>query len=130
MGPTGAQSGRERRPAPVARTYGAPAPGSGPGSANPSADGRGSANGAVMASPPPNQPPAGEAGGGSAARPAPALDFAAEYQRAYRVLWVVAAGVLGRATGAEDVVQEAALLALGKLDRFEPGTHFVAWMAQ
>src|SRR4051812_24749539 len=58
------------------------------------------------------------------------IDFAAEYQRAYRVLWVVAAGVLGRSTGAEDVVQEAALLALGKLDQFEPGTHFAAWMAQ
>jgi RNA polymerase sigma-70 factor (ECF subfamily) len=58
------------------------------------------------------------------------LDFAAEYQRAYRVLWVVAAGVLGRSTGAEDVVQEAALLALGKVEQFEPGTHFTAWMAQ
>jgi RNA polymerase sigma-70 factor (ECF subfamily) len=58
------------------------------------------------------------------------IDFAAEYQRAYRVLWVVAAGVLGRSAGAEDVVQEAALLALGKLDQFEPGTHFAAWMAQ
>lgn len=58
------------------------------------------------------------------------IDFAAEYQRAYRVLWVVAAGVLGRSAGAEDVVQEAALLALGKVDQFEPGTHFAAWMAQ
>jgi RNA polymerase sigma-70 factor (ECF subfamily) len=46
------------------------------------------------------------------------------------VLWVVAAGVLGRSAGAEDVVQEAALLALGKLDQFQPGTHFAAWMAQ
>jgi RNA polymerase sigma-70 factor (ECF subfamily) len=60
----------------------------------------------------------------------PPVDFAAEYQRAYRVLWVVAAGVLGRSAGAEDVVQEAALLGLGKLDQFQPGTHFVAWMAQ
>jgi RNA polymerase sigma-70 factor (ECF subfamily) len=58
------------------------------------------------------------------------IDFAAEYQRVYRVLWVVAAGVLGRSAGAEDVVQEAALLALGKIDQFEPGTHFAAWMAQ
>jgi RNA polymerase sigma-70 factor (ECF subfamily) len=58
------------------------------------------------------------------------LDFAAEYQRAYRVLWVVAAGVLGRSAGAEDVVQEAAALALRKLGQFEPGTHFAAWMAQ
>ena len=58
------------------------------------------------------------------------LDFAAEYQKAYRVLWVAAAGVLGRTAGAEDVLQEAALLALKKVDQFEPGTHFVAWMAQ
>src|SRR5688572_16362863 len=57
------------------------------------------------------------------------LDFAAEYQKAYRVLWVVAAGVLGRSAGAEDVLQEAALLALKKVDQFQPGTHFVAWMA-
>jgi RNA polymerase sigma-70 factor (ECF subfamily) len=27
-------------------------------------------------------------------------------------------------------VQEAALLALGKLGQFQPGTHFAAWMAQ
>lgn len=58
------------------------------------------------------------------------IDFAAEYEKAYRVLWVVAAGVLGRTAGAEDVLQEAALLALKKVDQFEPGTHFVAWMAQ
>jgi RNA polymerase sigma-70 factor (ECF subfamily) len=58
------------------------------------------------------------------------FDFAAEYQKAYRVLWVVAAGVLGRPGGAEDVLQEAALLALGKIDQFQPGTHFAAWMAQ
>src|SRR5687768_12549116 len=58
------------------------------------------------------------------------VDFAAEYQRAYRVLWVVAAGVLGRSAGAEDVVQEAALLALGKIDQFQPDTHFAAWMAK
>jgi RNA polymerase sigma-70 factor (ECF subfamily) len=57
-------------------------------------------------------------------------EFAAEYEKAYRVLWVVAAGVLGRSGGAEDVVQEAALLALRKLDEFAPGTHFAAWMAQ
>jgi RNA polymerase sigma-70 factor, ECF subfamily len=65
------------------------------------------------------------------ARGSPAkLDFAREYENAYRVLWVVAAGVLGRSGGAEDVVQEAALLALRKVGEFEPGTHFVAWMAQ
>jgi RNA polymerase sigma-70 factor (ECF subfamily) len=58
------------------------------------------------------------------------LDFAAEYERAYRVLWTVAAGVLGSPGGAEDIVQEAACLALAKQDQFAPGTNFVAWMAQ
>ena len=57
-------------------------------------------------------------------------EFAAEYEKAYRVLWVVAAGVLGRSSGADDIVQEAALLALRKIDEFAPGTHFAAWMAQ
>jgi RNA polymerase sigma-70 factor (ECF subfamily) len=74
----------------------------------------------------PMSPP--DAHGPAAAHPV--VDFAAEYQRAYRVLWVVAAGVLGRSAGAEDVVQEAALLGLRKLDEFVPGTHFAAWMAQ
>src|SRR4051812_47901351 len=94
MGPTNADSGRERS-APQAR---------------PGADAPVAVGGATP-------PPAG-------------VDFAAEYQRAYRVLWVVAAGVMGRSAGAEDVVQEAAVLALGKLDQFQPGTHFAAWMAQ
>lgn len=60
----------------------------------------------------------------------PTLDFAAEYERAYRVLWTVAAGVLGSPGGAEDLVQEAACLALAKQDQFAPGTNFAAWMAQ
>ena len=58
------------------------------------------------------------------------FDFAVEYERAYRVLWTVAAGVLGGPTGAEDLVQEAACLALAKQDQFAPGTNFAAWMAQ
>jgi RNA polymerase sigma-70 factor, ECF subfamily len=98
MGPTNADSGRERSAPPARAGAGAP----------------------------------GHVGGGigGSGSPPPAVDFAAEYQRAYRVLWVVAAGVLGRSAGAEDVVQEAAVLALGKLEQFQPGTHFAAWMAQ
>jgi RNA polymerase sigma-70 factor (ECF subfamily) len=42
----------------------------------------------------------------------------------------VAAGIIGDRTAAEDVVQEAAMHALGKLDQFEAGTNFRAWMAQ
>src|ERR1043165_8093013 len=58
------------------------------------------------------------------------LDFAAQFKSALRTLWLVAVGITGDRGGAEDVVQEAALLALGKLDQFEPGTNFRAWMAQ
>jgi RNA polymerase sigma-70 factor (ECF subfamily) len=58
------------------------------------------------------------------------LDFAAQFQASYRTLWLVAVGITQDRAGAEDVVQEAALLALGKLDKFEPGTNFRAWMAQ
>ena len=58
------------------------------------------------------------------------LDFAAQFKASFRTLWLVAVGIIGDRGGAEDVVQEAALLALGKLDQFEPGTNFRAWMAQ
>jgi len=58
------------------------------------------------------------------------VDFAAQFQASYRVLWLVAAGIIGDRTAAEDIVQEAAMHALGKLDQFEAGTNFRAWMAQ
>ena len=58
------------------------------------------------------------------------LDFAAQFQASYRVLWLVAAGIIGDRTAAEDIVQEAAMHALAKLDQFEAGTNFRAWMAQ
>ncbi len=57
-------------------------------------------------------------------------EFAAEYTSSVRALWGVAVGVVGDASLAEDIVQEAAVLALGKLDQFERGTRFVAWMGQ
>ncbi|HEV8606736.1 MAG TPA: RNA polymerase sigma factor [Tepidisphaeraceae bacterium] len=58
------------------------------------------------------------------------LDFSAQFEASFRTLWLVAVGITGDRGSAEDVVQEAALLALGKLDKFEPGTNFRAWMAQ
>jgi RNA polymerase sigma-70 factor, ECF subfamily len=58
------------------------------------------------------------------------LDFAAQFNASFRVLWLVAIGIVSDASTAEDVVQEAALLALEKLDQFQPGTNFRAWMAQ
>jgi RNA polymerase sigma-70 factor (ECF subfamily) len=47
-----------------------------------------------------------------------------------RALWSVAAAVLGRRDGAEDVVQEAVLVALGKRDELPNVENFAAWMAQ
>jgi RNA polymerase sigma-70 factor (ECF subfamily) len=47
-----------------------------------------------------------------------------------RTLWSVAAGVLGRRDGAEDVVQEAVIVALGKKSELSKVENFVAWMAQ
>lgn len=57
-------------------------------------------------------------------------EFAARFEESARVLWLVAAGIVGDHARAEDVVQEAAVIALGKLHQFEAGTSFTAWMAQ
>jgi RNA polymerase sigma-70 factor, ECF subfamily len=56
--------------------------------------------------------------------------FAIRYQQAHRTLWYIAAAILGDRTSAHDVVQEAAAIAMGKLDEFDPSTNFVAWMGQ
>ena len=52
------------------------------------------------------------------------------FRETSRVLWCVAVGVVGDRELGEDILQEAALLALGKLDTFRPGTSFGAWMGQ
>ncbi|MBI1827392.1 MAG: RNA polymerase sigma factor [Planctomycetes bacterium] len=54
-------------------------------------------------------------------------EFAAEFRASFRALWLIAAGIIGDASLAEDVVQEAAIIALEKLDQFTPGTNFKAW---
>lgn len=56
--------------------------------------------------------------------------FAAEFAGQRPSFVCLAAAVLGTRQGAEDVVQEAALTALGKLEQFEPGTNFGAWMGR
>ncbi len=56
--------------------------------------------------------------------------FAARLSGAYQRLWLIAAAVTGDRTEAEDIVQEAALIALRKLDEFTAGTNFTAWMSQ
>jgi len=62
--------------------------------------------------------------------PLTAAEFAAQFKASFRLLWIVAVGITRDAALAEDVVQEAALIALGKLNEFVPGTNFRAWMAQ
>src|SRR5213075_2213009 len=74
-----------------------------------------------------NGNPSSEGASDAAQKP---LDFAAHFEASFSTLWLVAVGITGDRAAAEDVVQEAALLALGKLDKFEPGTNFRAWMAQ
>jgi len=55
-------------------------------------------------------------------------EFCTRFQSGARVLWTLAAGLLGDATEAEDVCQEAFLMAFAKRDHFDPGTNFLAWM--
>jgi RNA polymerase sigma-70 factor (ECF subfamily) len=43
---------------------------------------------------------------------------------------MVAAGVTGDRASAEDIVQDAAVIALEKAGEFRPGTNFAAWMAE
>ena len=57
-------------------------------------------------------------------------EFAGLLERESRCLWTVAAGVLGDPSEAEDVLQEAALMALGKLEQFDRATDFAAWMGR
>lgn len=57
-------------------------------------------------------------------------EFAAQYREAYRRLTLVAAGVTGDRQSAEDIVQEAAIIAFAKIDQFSQGTNFAAWLAE
>lgn len=68
----------------------------------------------------------------AAPRPAP-LDgqaFGERFVGCARLLWTLAAAELGDRSEVEDVLQEAAVIGLQKLDRFEAGTSFEAWMGR
>jgi len=56
--------------------------------------------------------------------------FASRFTAHARALWCIAVAILGRSSQAEDVLQEAALIALRKLHDFDPATSFPAWMGQ
>lgn len=54
--------------------------------------------------------------------------FGKLYQEAYPTLRIVAIAVAGPAR-ADDIVQQAAIVAMERLDRYTPGTNFRAWMS-
>ncbi len=56
--------------------------------------------------------------------------FATEFQQYYSRLWMLATAILGDRHLAEDIVQDAGIVALKQLGKFQPGTNFVAWMSQ
>jgi len=56
--------------------------------------------------------------------------FAARYSAAYSRLAVVAAGVAGDPSVAEDIVQDAAIIAFQKAGEFRPGSNFTAWLVE
>ncbi len=70
------------------------------------------------------RPAAGDAADGEAP------DFGALFRKSFRTLWMIAYGMVQDAALAEDVVQEAALIALSKIKEFRPGSDFAAWMAK
>jgi len=61
--------------------------------------------------------------------PLDSSSFAALFEQNYSRLWVLAAAILGDRHSAEDIVQEAAIVALTRIQQFEPGTDFAAWMS-
>lgn len=67
---------------------------------------------------------------GESSAPLAPEEFAEAFEASSRLLWSIAAGVLGRRDGVEDVLQDAAMTGLGKLDDFERGTSFNAWMGR
>lgn len=59
---------------------------------------------------------------------------AGEFSRLFtgctRVLWCIAASIVGDREHARDIVQSAAITGLDRLAEFTPGSNFTAWMGQ
>ena len=83
-----------------------------------------------MPRPRPREAPAEGGGPRAGLRRLTSEEFAARFEGSARVLWTLAAGVLGSRSQVEDVLQEAALIGLQRLDQFVPGTSFPAWMGR
>ncbi len=58
------------------------------------------------------------------------LDFASEFQAVQRRLWLIAAACIGDRTEADDIVQEAAIVAFRKRHEFQVDTNFLAWLSR
>lgn len=71
-----------------------------------------------------------DAGSKPGRHPFTAEEFAGRFQASWHTLWLIAAAVLSDRAGADDVLQESAMIALGKLEQFDPGTNFTAWMGR
>lgn len=56
--------------------------------------------------------------------------FAARYTEVYGKLVTIAAGVSGEFSSAEDIVQQAASIALERFAQYQAGTNFAAWLAE
>lgn len=54
-------------------------------------------------------------------------EFARRFEAAGRLFWTIAAGVLGEVADVDDVLQEACVTALEKLDTYREDLHFTAW---
>jgi RNA polymerase sigma-70 factor (ECF subfamily) len=54
----------------------------------------------------------------------------AQYRQAYPRLTTVAAAIVGDQVQAEDIVQEAAIIAMEKIADFQVGTNITAWLAE
>jgi RNA polymerase sigma-70 factor (ECF subfamily) len=59
-----------------------------------------------------------------------AEEFCARLRQSFRTQWLIAVSIVREPMLAEDVVQEAGLIALGKLADFTPGTNFNAWVGR
>ncbi|TWT77341.1 ECF RNA polymerase sigma factor SigW [Posidoniimonas polymericola] len=57
-------------------------------------------------------------------------EFTELYLAAHPKLWTVAVAVIGDRDLAEDALQDAAITGLNKVDSYERGTNFAAWMSQ
>ena len=57
-------------------------------------------------------------------------EFVSLFLEAHPRLWTVAVAVVGDRDLAEDIVQDSAIIGLDRLDSFQRGSNFPAWMSQ